>query len=115
MEAAWRQLPISKGVPSGVPPRAPWHPGRFLSRNYLAPLGLSQTEAARLLGVSRRRLHELVQGQRDMTPDTAIRCALVFRSDTNFWLALQAAWDSFHAWKQLRSQLGDQPSIRAPF
>jgi addiction module HigA family antidote len=75
-------------------------------------MGLSQSEAARRLGVSRRRLHELVQGQRDMTPDTAIRCALVFRSDANFWLALQAAWDGFHAWKQLRSQLGHAPGVR---
>ncbi len=105
-------LSVSQGVPRGVPPRAPWHPGRFLNRNYLAPLGLSQSDAARLLGVSRRRLHELVQGQRGMTPDTAIRCALVFRSDATFWLALQAAWDSFHAWKLLRSQPGCAPGIR---
>lgn len=112
MKTAWRQLSVATGVPPGVPPRAPWHPGRFLSRNYLAPLGLSQSDAARLLGVSRRRLHELVQGQRSMTPDTAIRCALVFRSDTTFWLALQAAWDSFHAWQLMRSQPGSVPGIR---
>jgi addiction module HigA family antidote len=112
VKAAWRSLPVATGVPPGVPPRAPWHPGRFLNRNYLTPLGLSQSDAARLLGVSRRRLHELVQGQRSMTPDTAIRCALVFHSDVTFWLALQAAWDSFHAWKQLRSQPGFAPGIR---
>lgn len=93
-------------APAGVPARAPWHPGRFLSRNYLAPLGLSQSDAARLLGVSRRRLHEIVQGQRGMTPDTAIRCALVFGADTAFWLALQSAWDSFHTWKLLRPGIG---------
>lgn len=91
------------GSPAGVPARAPWHAGRFLSRHYLAPLGLSQSEAARLLGLSRRRLHELVHGQRAMTPDTALRCAIVFRTDAMFWLSLQAAWDSFHAWKSLRS------------
>ena len=109
---AWRQLLVTQGTPPGVPPRAPWHPGHFLNRNYLAPMGLSQSDAARLLGVSRRRLHELVQGQRRMTPDTAIRCALVFRSDATFWLALQAAWDSFHAWKLLRSRPGHAPGIR---
>ncbi|MGQ3058942.1 MAG: HupE/UreJ family protein, partial [Nevskia sp.] len=49
---------------------------------------------ARLLGLSRRRLHELVHGQRAMSPDTAIRCARVFRVDAGFWLAQQAAWDS---------------------
>lgn len=91
-------------LPPGVPGRAPWHPGRFLRRNYLTPLGLSQTEAARLLGVSRRRLHEIVHGQRGITADTAIRCALVFGTDAAFWLALQSAWDSFHTWKLLRVQ-----------
>lgn len=91
-------------LPPGVPNRAPWHPGRFLRRNYLTPLGLSQTEAARLLGVSRRRLHEIVHGQRGITADTAIRCALVFGTDAAFWLSLQSAWDSFHTWKLLRVQ-----------
>ncbi len=100
-----RQLAQSPvGAPAGVPVRAPWHPGYFLHRNFLAPLSLSQTDAARVLGVSRRRLHEIVQGQRSMTPDTAIRCALAFGTDAAFWLALQAAWDNFHAWKSLRHQ-----------
>jgi len=89
-------------APAGVPARAPWHPGRFLSRHYLGPLGMSQSQAARLLGLSRRRLHEVVHGQRAMTPDTAVRCAIVFHTDAMFWLALQSAWDSFHAWKSLR-------------
>ena len=110
MTTAWHHLPHARGIPSGVSPRAPWHPGRFLSRNYLAPLGLSQSETARMLGVSRRRVHELVLGQREMTPDTAIRCALVFRSDVNFWLALQAAWDGFHAWKHMRQLAGCTPA-----
>jgi antitoxin HigA-1 len=87
--------------PKGVPSRAPVHPGRLLARTCLAPLGLSQSEAARVLGLSRRRLHELVHGQRTMTPDTAIRCARQFGIDAAFWLTQQAAWDSFHAWKRL--------------
>lgn len=114
MQVARLSHPRKPGLPPGVSPRAPWHPGRFLSHNYLAPLGLSQSEAARRLGVSRRRLHELVQGQRDMTPDTAIRCALVFHSDATFWLSLQAAWDGFHAWKQLRAQLAGSAGASAP-
>jgi addiction module HigA family antidote len=89
--------------PRGVPVRAPLHPGRLLARTCLAPLSLNQSEAARLLGLSRRRLHELVHGQRAMSPDTAIRCARQFGIDAGFWLAQQAAWDSFHAWKRLSS------------
>lgn len=88
--------------PPGVPRRAPMHPGRFLERHYLEPLALTQTEAARRLGVSRRRVNELVQGRRAMTPDTAIRCAQLFGLPAGDWLAMQSEWDSYAAWKQLR-------------
>lgn len=90
--------------PAGVPVRLPRHPGPFLQRHYLTPLALTQTDAARCLGMSRRRLHELVHGQRAVSPDTALRCALVFGSDAGFLLAMQSAWDSFHAWKLMRAE-----------
>jgi addiction module HigA family antidote len=89
-------------TPAGVPLRRPVHPGRFLQRHYLGPLALSQGQAARLLGISRRRVHELVGAQRQLTPDTAIRCALAFGWPAADALALQAAWDSFHAWRATR-------------
>jgi addiction module HigA family antidote len=94
------KVPLS--APAGVPCRAPLHPGRFLERHYLQPLAVTQTEAARLLGVSRRRVNELVQGRRAMTADTAIRCAQVFGLPAADWLALQSGWDSYAAWKHLR-------------
>ena len=90
-------------APAGVPVRLPLHPGRVLQRPYRGPLAIDQSDAARRLGMSRRRLHELVHGQRAVSPDTALRCALVFGSDTAFLLGLQSAWDSFHAWKQMRA------------
>lgn len=100
----WPQTVASVMPPPGVPCRAPVHPGRLLARYCLAPLALSQSEAARVLGLSRRRLHELVHSQRAMTPDTAIRCARQFGVDAGFWLTRQAAWDSFHAWKLWSAQ-----------
>ena len=90
--------------PRGVPLRTPQHPGRFLERQFLKPMGLSQCEAAQLLGVSRRRLNEIVVGRRSLSADTALRCALAFGLDASFWMALQARWDSFHAWKAWRAQ-----------
>ncbi|MDO8440964.1 MAG: HigA family addiction module antitoxin [Polaromonas sp.] len=65
-------------------------------------MALSQTRAAQLLGVSRRRINELTQGHRAMSADTAIRCAMAFGVRADFWLALQANWDSFYAWRALR-------------
>ena len=91
-------------TPAGVRQRTPLHPGRFLARHYLAPLGLTQTEAAKRLGVSRRRINELVQGHRSMTPDTAIRCAQLFGLPAADWLAMQADWDSHAVWKAQRAQ-----------
>jgi addiction module HigA family antidote len=88
--------------PAGVPTRHPTHPGRFLDRHYLQPMALSQTRTAQLLGVSRRRVNELTQGHRAMSADTALRCAVAFGVRADFWLALQANWDSFHAWRALR-------------
>lgn len=86
-------------APAGIRRRQPIHPGRFLERHYLEPLAMTQTEAARRLGVSRRRINELVQGRRAMSADTAIRCALAFGLPATDWLAMQADWDSYLAWK----------------
>ena len=104
MSAVQHTGPHLRHPPAGVPLRLPPHPGRFLQRHYLVPLAMNQSDAARRLGMSRRRLHEIVHGQRGVSPDTALRCALVFGSDTAFLLAMQSAWDSFHAWKQMRAQ-----------
>jgi addiction module HigA family antidote len=90
------------------------HPGRFLARHVLTPLALSQSEAARRLGISRRRMHEIVQGQRAMTPDTAIRCALAFGVPASHLLHLPAGWDSFHVWqdicRSIRQEMQHAPS-----
>lgn len=95
-----QQRPIS--VPAGIRQRAPMHPGRFLQRHFLEPLALNQTAAAKTLGVSRRRLHELIHAKRAMSPDTAIRCAQAFGMPASDWLAMQSAWDAWNAWQALR-------------
>jgi len=98
------RVPANVMPPAGVPLRVPVHPGRFLEKQYLHPLGITQTRLAELLGVSRRRVNELVMGHRAMSPDTAVRCAMTFGTSATFWLSLQANWDSFHAWRHLREQ-----------
>jgi addiction module HigA family antidote len=103
--AALVRWPTLTAPPAGVPVRAPVHPGQFLARHYLTPLALNQTQAAALLGVSRRRVNELVMGHRAMSPDTALRCALAFGTGADFWLNLQARWDCYHAWRSLRQHV----------
>jgi antitoxin HigA-1 len=77
--------------------RRPVHPGHFLESRFLKPMQLSQEALARELGISRRRVNEIVNGRRGLTPDTAIRLARYFRTGPELWLHLQAAWDLHRA------------------
>ncbi|MEG0821140.1 MAG: HigA family addiction module antitoxin [Burkholderiaceae bacterium] len=82
--------------------RAP-HPGQFLDSRYLQPLGISQTELAQALDISRRRVNELINGRRAITPDTALRLAVFFGNEPEFWMHLQVAWDMHDAVRRLRN------------
>ncbi len=89
-------------APLPLPGRTPPHPGQFLESRFLRPLGLTQTDLAAALGVSRRRVNELINGRRGITPDTAVRLALYFRNDAAFWMHLQVAWDMRNAARTVR-------------
>ncbi len=88
--------------PPGLSGRTPPHPGHMLQSRFLAPSGMTQGELARRLGISRRRLNELLNGRRGITPDTALRLAVHFRTDPWLWTAWQASFDLHAAWRQLR-------------
>lgn len=77
--------------------RKPEHPGAFLERCYLKPLSLSQSQFAKMLGVSRRRVNEIVNGQRAITADTAIRLARCLKTTPMFWLEKQQLWELYEA------------------
>ena len=73
------------------------HPGEMLLEEYLKPLGLTQVEAARQLGISLNRLNEIVLGKRGVTADTALRLARRFKTTPQVWMHLQASWDLHQA------------------
>lgn len=75
----------------------PVHPGHFLDTRYLQPLRITQQALADAIGVSRRRVNELVRGKRGISADTAVRLAAYFRNEPEFWLQLQLAWDVHRA------------------
>lgn len=81
-------------IPTHGPPT---HPGEMLLEEFLKPLGISQVELARLIGVSYPRVNELIHGKRGMTPDTALRLERLFGMEAQFWLNLQLAWDLYQA------------------
>ena len=94
--------PASLGVPARKPPK----PGEFLDTRFLKPLDISQTELAAALGVSRRRINELVNGRRAITPDTAVRLGMYFGNDAAFWMHLQVAWDMHAAMRRAAAPRG---------
>lgn len=82
--------------------RHPMHPGYFLETRFLKPLGITQQALADALGISRRRVNELIRGRRGITADTAVRLALFFGNDASFWMQLQTDWDLREAAKRLK-------------
>ena len=71
----------------------PPHPGLSVRHDCLVPLGLSVAEGARALGVSRKRLSRLVNGQVGISAEMAIRLDKAFGGGATTWYRLQAAWD----------------------
>lgn len=71
----------------------PIHPGEILRAEFMEPLGLSQNALARTLGVPPRRINEIVQEQRAISADTALRLARYFGMSAEFWAGLQADYD----------------------
>lgn len=77
----------------------------MLLKEFLQPLGLTQTEFAARLQVSYPRLNEIIRGRRSVSPDTALRLARVLGTSAEFWLGLQLDWDLWHA---MRSKEADE-------
>jgi addiction module HigA family antidote len=74
----------------------PPHPGGVVLRQCIEPLGLSITDAAAALGVTRNTLSELVNGKRGISPEMAVRLAKVFGGTEQGWLVQQAQYDLAH-------------------
>ena len=71
----------------------PIHPGEILLEEFLEPMGLSQNQLARDIGVPPRRINEIVLGKRRITADTALRLARYFNMSPSFWLGLQMDYE----------------------
>ena len=76
-----------------MPMKNPPHPGGFVLRQCIEPLGLTITDAAAALGVTRNTLSELVNGKRGVSPEMAVRLSKVFGGTEQGWLVQQAQYD----------------------
>jgi addiction module HigA family antidote len=82
----------------------PPHPGLSVRHDCLEPLGLSVAEGAKVLGVSRQALNNLVKGHAGISAEMAIRLDKAFGGGADTWLRMQAAYDLARA-QRIRSKL----------
>ena len=92
---------------------APVHPGEVLLEEFLKPLGLSQNRLALNIGVSPRRINEIVLRKRRVTAETALRLGRYFDTTPQFWLGLQADYDLDIATDELGGRLDSEVHGRA--
>ena len=76
-----------------MPMKNPPHPGHSVRHDCIEPLGLTVTDAAVALGVSRQALNNLVNGKASISPEMAVRLAKAFGSSAETWLRMQFAYD----------------------
>jgi addiction module HigA family antidote len=77
----------------GILMKNPPHPGRIVRQDCLLPLGLTVMVGARILGVTRQALNNLVNGKSGVSPEMAVRLAKAFGSDAETWLRMQLNYD----------------------
>jgi antitoxin HigA-1 len=82
-----------------MPMKNPAHPGRIVRSACLEPLGLSVTEGAKALGVSRQTLTKIINGKSAISAEMAIRLAKAFGSSADTWVSMQGAYDLAQARK----------------
>src|SRR5436853_7255650 len=82
-----------------MPMKNPPHPGGSIRSACLEPLGLSVTEGANVLGVSRQTLNNVIHGKSGISPEMAIRLSKAFGSTPETWLRMQVAYDLAQARK----------------
>lgn len=90
--------------------RRPTHPGEVLREDVLPALGVSVTQAARDLGVSRQLLHGILRTVRPVTPEMAVRLGRYCGNGPQLWLNMQMNYDLWHAERTMTRQLSRIPS-----
>ena len=83
--------------------RRPRAPGYLLATYYLEPRGISVTRFAQAAGLTRKHVSNIIHGHASVTPETAVRFALVLGTEPHYWLNLQNAVDLFDARQRVQS------------
>ena len=93
-------------IPAALPAT---HPGEVLNNEFLIPMEISQNALGRALGVSPRRINEIVHATRAITPRTALLLARYFGTSAEFWMNLQSHYDLVSEREALADVLAAMP------
>lgn len=90
---------------------SPIHPGEILLEDFMKPLGLSQYRLAHDIGVTPIRISQIVNGERSVTVDTAMRLARYFGTSAAVWLRLQVRYDLEVAESKLSDKINREVKV----
>jgi len=83
------------------PNRRPTHPGELLREDVLPAVGRPKAEIARLLGISRQQLYDILDEKRPVSPAVAVRLGKMFGNGPGIWVRMQAAYDLWGAEREI--------------
>jgi antitoxin HigA-1 len=83
----------------------PGHPGDLLAEIVIPATGKTKAEIARLLGISRQTLYDILGRRQSVTPAVAVRLGKLFGNGAEIWLRMQQAYDLWHAERELEAEL----------
>lgn len=91
----------------------PMHPGEMLREDILPALGKSKAEIARLLGISRQTLYDILDEKQPVTPGMALRLGKLLGNGPDIWINLQRAYDLSVAERELAGEIRKIPTLSA--
>ena len=91
--------------------RQPTHPGEMLREDVLPALGLSISEAARRLGISRQQLHRVLACTHPITTEMALRIGKFDGNGPDIWLRMQLSYDLWHAEQRMKDELSNIETV----
>jgi antitoxin HigA-1 len=92
---------------------APMHPGELLREEVIPAVKRPKTEIAKLLGVSRQTLYDILNEKQPVTPEVALRIGKLFGNGPTLWLNLQQKYDLWNAERKLAKQVAKIPTLEA--
>ena len=98
--------PVRRGLP-------PMHPGELLREDVLPALGRPKAEIARLLGISRQTLYDILAEKQPVTPGMALRLGKLLGNGPTLWLNLQRRYDLWRAERELKTEIEEMPTLAA--